>query len=478
MKISAHLCQSRHGVFYFRQTSTVANKQRARKISLYTKDPITAKEKAIQLLALLASNKEENMIKKFEMTVGSNGVTFKTDKDDPDDIENLGRFLTKNPQFIPNQNQKIIEEVVKGESFNVIIEKYEDRQTGKVAKKTLYGYLQNIKIFRDWAERHFNKKDFSINLVDRKIIALYISHLRKLNINDNTIAKNYLICLNGIFDFAYSIGEYQYEQAPSRLHNLIDKKNKNEKPRNPYEIEELKVIFDPKNLPRDKHPEQFWAPLLALFTGGRISEICQLHRIDIGKREDFYTISINDEDDKILKNDASKRIIPIHPTLIEIGFLDFVDDMEKFGGQLFPTVRPDIFGYYGKEPGRRWATYCDKIGITDPTKVFHSFRTTTNVLMMDNGVEEEKRCAYIGHEHNTTNSGTYRHKGNSTRKKFTPEFLFKIVTPFINYELDFSGLIYKKGMFDKFIYNDLIKKQAAKDRDERLEKLGRKAIKK
>ena len=137
MKISAHLCTSRHGVFYFRQTSTAAKKQRARKISLYTKDPITAKEKAIQLLALLASNKEEDMIKKFEMIVGSNGITFKTDKDDPDDLDRLGTFLQKNPNLISNsQPQKISEEVVKGESFNVIIEKYEDRQTGKLSKKT------------------------------------------------------------------------------------------------------------------------------------------------------------------------------------------------------------------------------------------------------------------------------------------------------------------------------------------------------
>jgi superfamily I DNA/RNA helicase len=53
MKIPSHLCLSRHGVYYFRQTSQKAGKQRAKKISLHTKDPSIAKQKAIELLALL-----------------------------------------------------------------------------------------------------------------------------------------------------------------------------------------------------------------------------------------------------------------------------------------------------------------------------------------------------------------------------------------------------------------------------------------
>jgi len=104
MRIPAHLCRSRHGVYYFRETSTVAGKQRARKISLHTKDPEQARQKAIQLLAMLISNsKEEAMTKfrSFEMTINNNGVSYKLDKDDPDDVEKLGRFLAQNPHLAP-----------------------------------------------------------------------------------------------------------------------------------------------------------------------------------------------------------------------------------------------------------------------------------------------------------------------------------------------------------------------------------------
>ncbi len=492
MRIPAHLCLSRHGVYYFRETSTVAGKQRAKKISLHTKDPEQAKRKAIQLLSMLISNndKEEAMSRfgKFEITTHPNGsVSYKTDKDDPNDIENLGRFLQQNPQFTP-QRQTVVqaappvqEEEIKGEAFHIIIEKYTERYTKKWAKKTLYGYLQNINIFKDWAAEHFKNKDFSVTAINRKVIALYINHLRKKDINDNTIAKNYLIPLNGFFDFARSIGEYPDVEAPSRKHDLIDSKTKIEKPRNPFEVEELRTIFDPANLPRNKHPEQFWAPLIALFSGGRISEVCQLHRIDIGKREGFYTMSITDDGDgdKRLKSEASRRIIPINPVLIDIGFLDFCEDMAKFGGQLFPTVKPDIFGYYGKEPGRRWATYLDKIGITDPTKVFHSFRTTANVLMMDKGVDEERRCAFIGHEYSTgtVNSRRYRHKGNEQRGKFTPDFLFEHVMPAMKFDVDFSKLKYEKGMFDRFIYKTLREFERKEAHNEKREELGKKSSK-
>lgn len=475
MKIPSHLCTSRHGVYYFRQTHTVGGKQRAKKISLQTKDPLQAKKKAIQLLALMSSNGEDmSRFGKFEMNINDGGVSFKLDKDDPDDVNKLTSFLQQNPHLIKNTAQHNVsktETVVEGVAFDVMIEKYTERKTGKLGQKTLYGYLQNINIFKEWAEKQLGLKPFPITIVDRKIIALYINHLRSIEVNDNTIAKNYLICLNSIFDFAKSIGDYPDIDAPSRLHNLIDKNTKKEKPRNPFTKDELKKIFDPENLPINGHPEQFFAPLIGLFTGARISEICQLHRIDIGKSDDFYTLSINDEDLKKVKSEASKRVIPLHPILIEIGFIEYLEDMQKFGNFIFPTVKPDKYGYYGKEPGRRWATYLDKIGITDPTKVFHSFRSTTNIKLMDNGIEEEKRCAFIGHDHNTVNSKIYGHKGNADRSKFEPKFLFDLIVPQLNFEVDFSKLRYKKSMFDKFIYNHIRKENSNKAREDRLKKL-------
>ncbi len=410
-----------------------------------------------------------NRFNKFEMNIVDGGVSFKIDKDIPDDIDKLGEFLTKNPQFAPtSQNKKVEKETVPdGVALDVIIKKYTDRKTGKLAPKTLYGYLQNINIFKEWAEKQTGKKPFLINQADRKLISQYIDHLRTLDIHDNTIGKNYLMALNGLFDFAKTIGDYPDISAPSRGHQLVDKK-KNKKTRKPFEIEDLKLIFNPKTLPTKGHPEQFWAPVIALFTGARISEICQLHKIDIGKRENFYTISITDldEDDELeyekrVKSEAGKRLLPIHPILIEMGFIEYIEDMKKFGGQIFPTTRPDSYGYFGKEAGRRWAKYSDKIGVTDPAKVFHSFRSTANIKLMRTDLKEEIRYGYIGHDVTNTN---VKHYG----EKFPPETFWEKVTPLLNFDIDFSKLKYEKGMFDKFIYKDLARVEKDKKRKERL----------
>lgn len=445
-------------------------------MSLHTKDPIEAKGKAIQLLSQLNNMAKSDMSKigKFEMTMAGGAVTFKLDKDDPNDVEKLGRFLKENPAFSPQAQTPVVAQnpVIHGAAFNIVVEKYEKRMKDSLVRKTLYGYLQNIRIFQAWAEKQLGKNPFPITMVDRNLIALYIDHLRSLGINPNTIAKNYLIALNGVFKFATSVGDYPNVEAPTRLHNLVNKKTKIEKPRNPFTLEDLRNIFNPANLPHNKHPEQFFAPLIGLFTGARITEICQLHVIDISKKDGFYTISINDEDLKTIKSDASRRIIPIHPVLIEIGFIEYIEDMKKFGGFLFPTVKPCLFGYAGKEPGRRFATYLDKIGITDSSKVFHSFRSTANIVLMDAKIEEEKRCAFIGHEHHTTNSKNYGHKRDSTRGKFTPEFLNELIVPVLKFDVDFSKLRYKSGMFDRFIYNEIRKDKNKAERAKKLETSG------
>jgi len=129
MRISAHLCRFRHGVYYFRETSIVAGKQRARKISLHTKDPKQAKQKAIQLLAMLIGNsKEEAMTKfrSFEMTSDNNGVSYKLDKADPDDVEKLGRFFNSKPtsRTSTNYSKSPLKMLSFAVAFDSAIDKY------------------------------------------------------------------------------------------------------------------------------------------------------------------------------------------------------------------------------------------------------------------------------------------------------------------------------------------------------------------
>ncbi|MCL5778332.1 hypothetical protein M1105_15220 [Limibaculum sp. FT325] len=74
---------------------------------------------------------------------------------------------------------------------------------------------------------------------------------------------------------------------------------------------------------------QKWGPLIALFTGARLGEIAQLHLSDIRKKDDIWCFDLNEADEKQLKTDSSKRLVPVHSKLIEYGFLDYIRVMEQ-----------------------------------------------------------------------------------------------------------------------------------------------------
>lgn len=459
MKIASHLWKSPLGVFYFRETEQKDGRQRSRRISLRTKDPAQAKSKALQLLANIANDTTSmSRITKFEVAIYNGGLSIKTDPDKEDDITNLGKFLTEHKntlkellsaQAAPQPQTQIVapahHDAQYSATFESLIPKYETRKAKELAPKTLYQYLQYIRKFVTWAEEREGYKPLLMYQIDKRFISQYIGHLQANNFNNRNISEKYLRTLNTFFDFAISIGEFPDIAAPSRGHKLklSNQEKISQVQRDDFSIDDLKKIFDPNNLLSVEHPDSFWLPILGLFSGARMNELCKLSTLDIGDTEGIPTLNITDEIGT-LKTEASKRKIPIHPEIIKMGFLEYVADVKKYGYMLFPNLQPDRYDSYIKEPSRRFGAYLDKIGIPEASKVFHSFRATTNNTLKQNGIREEVRCEYIGHEHKTTNTEHYT-------KKYNVQFLHANVIPQITFDLDLSEIRYKQGMFDTFI---------------------------
>lgn len=127
---------------------------------------------------------------------------------------------------------------------------------------------------------------------------------------------------------------------------------------------------------------RFWLPILALFTGCRLEEMGQADAADVKQDEGVWYFNVttllddedyaDDEKLKGLKTESSKRVVPIHPQLIEMGFLEYVDSVK--GGKLFPLLEPDRYGCRTAAYSKRFGRWLNRLGITSGLKVFHSFR--------------------------------------------------------------------------------------------------------
>jgi len=84
------------------------------------------------------------------------------------------------------------------------------------------------------------------------------------------------------------------------------------------------IVHHPDRHEKYKHSYYYWAPLLAYYSACRIEEICQLHTDNIKQENGTWVLDINGNDGRKLKTLSSKRLIPIHSHLIELGFLEFV----------------------------------------------------------------------------------------------------------------------------------------------------------
>ncbi|HPT51505.1 MAG TPA: hypothetical protein PKZ22_15200 [Accumulibacter sp.] len=344
-----------------------------------------------------------------------------------------------------------------GTTIQEMVPRFATRKKNKLSPKALYEYGNYHRKFVEWLETRKKKKHIPVHTITRTDVADFIDDLLSDGIGERTISRKYLPALNGLFELAKSIGILpDGQELPSRGHKIFSKADAKKAAvtngYKPFTDDELKAIFTPSLLSECQRPADFWLPMLGLFTGGRISELAQLDIADIQQHDGIWAISINGEGDKSLKTLAATRLIPIHPTLLDCGFLHYVNDTKAHGTKLFPYLTPDTFGSYGATPSERWGKYLDKIGIQDKQKVFHSFRSTSNDRLKQNGVPEESRCQFVGHEHDTVNSTAYS-------KPHNLQYLLDNVASKLDYPgLGFNALKYSQGQFSEVLSNLCAKK--------------------
>ncbi|MDX7949738.1 site-specific integrase [Lichenihabitans sp. Uapishka_5] len=195
--------------------------------------------------------------------------------------------------------------------------------------------------------------------------------------------------------------------------------------RKPYSLTNLKKIYatsiykQPAVVPKAGcGAAAFWLPLLAMFAGARLEELGQLELADVKVADRIpylHITDVTDDDDdaakpegaatKSVKTNAARRRVPLHPTLLQLGFMNFVAGRRRRGATRLFHELPVYRNRCTKEFSKWWGRHTDEHVTKEPDKTFHSFRHLFIAKLRAAEVPEERIKASVGHRSSDTTLG-------------------------------------------------------------------------
>jgi len=225
--------------------------------------------------------------------------------------------------------------------------------------------------------------------------------------------------------------------------------------RDRFTEKEIKKIFQKHNYIEFTEVENhkysnYWTPLISVFSGMRLNEICSLYLDNIiqekvnGRKKIwcFNILEEPDRPDKHLKTLSSKRVVPIHDTLIDLGFIEFVELLKKRHTnrqRLFQELKYGEGSYIRNVSYFFNKKYLPLLGLKTDKKNFHSIRHTVVDHLKQRLVDISFINELVGHHHGNIDLDRYG-------KGFTTDIIYNKCVKKINYEtshtrgIDFKSL--------------------------------------
>ena len=189
------------------------------------------------------------------------------------------------------------------------------------------------------------------------------------------------------------------------------------KKREPFSQEDLSKILTPKTFldwtidfglktKSDKlNPVKlsnafYWTFLVGIMSGMRTNEIAQLLVEDIIKKDNVWLINVDETKDKSVKTSSSIRKVPVHPTLVSLGFLDYVKIIKSKGNdRVFPEITKTRDGYSSKISRHYNEKFLPTLGVWEKqVKGLYCTRHTFINRCYKKGVDRDIIKSVVGHE--------------------------------------------------------------------------------
>ncbi|MDF1600174.1 hypothetical protein PZ895_10335 [Mesorhizobium sp. YIM 152430] len=138
-----------------------------------------------------------------------------------------------------------------------------------------------------------------------------------------------------------------------------------------------------------------WSPVLCAFSGARIGEIVQLRKEDFRKEGDVHVMRITPDAGTVKA--GGYRDVPLHPQLIDMGFMDFV--AASSGGPLFYPNRKGVkAASAARTVAGRISEWLQKLEIVpEGVSPSHGWRHRFKTVGREEGISDRTLDAIQGH---------------------------------------------------------------------------------
>ena len=410
-KLSVPYTINRRGIYYL---NLRWNNQFIRQ-SLATKDPMEAFEKVNQLAPLFSNPHTCAETLRLQVSeIAGSGRRLKANAlklvatDEPSILLSQGFSLYRKEQILENWGVRTAAQ--NEATFKQLLEVIGDIPITAVTKSVVRDYRQTLLSYPANRYKGKRKEKTLEQLLEEGCVSISLETVR-----------NIMGRVSSFFNWLVKQG-YREDNpfsgvAPRRAHSARSE-------RSPFNDDDLKLLFGTA-IYKDKiyaHDWQYWLPLLGLYTGARLEELCQLKGQDFKVVDGCHYIDIHGEGDtqNRVKTPSSIRKIPVHSELINLGLLDVVNKRSR-GCFLFDLKR--INTNLGHLPSKWFSGYKASLGLPKGTKVFHSFRHTLRDKLTLSGVPNEHIRELLGHEQIGETFGRY---GSSIPVKVLAESLERL----------------------------------------------------
>ena len=330
------------------------------------------------------------------------------------------------------------------DAFNQLIEIIGDKPIGDYTNADARDYRSTLSKLPKNRNKMVEYRDKTLNEILSMDVPMKdrISQQTEKLINSK-ISGFFNYCLDEYPDYVGSnVFRKKYQQTSSV--KLKDKKES-------FTDDDLHLIFNPKTylpaifenpLSRIKYPYYF-IPILAVFTGCRLEEICMMRVKDIVKINGVWVYHIREDgeygnEETKVKNPYSERILPLSPVIIDtLGFKKYVQKMDKIGhDRVFHELTKIGTGRFQQNVGKFFNNrYLKKIGLKDGVRKvsFHSFRHSVETHLTNQNINPRFIDYLQGHSSKDTGANIYM-------KGIKPEVLLKECVEKFDWGIDWEKL--------------------------------------